>query len=115
MASVRITDKEVAALIRCANMGLTQAQAAELTLLSPTVVSRAATKYCIRFHTYRENEDGRNARTAKVSAKAKATSSLMIEDSRKRSRLNLKMQLEEILALATMIERKLEESGQSNK
>ena len=73
MASVRITDKEVAALIRCANMGLTQAQAAELTLLSPTVVSRAATKYCIRFHTYRENEDGRNARTAKVSAKAKAT------------------------------------------
>ena len=74
MASVRITDKEIAALIRCANMGLTQAQAAELTLLSPTVVSRAATKYCIRFHTHRAKEDGRNARTAKVSATAKAAS-----------------------------------------
>jgi len=73
MAGVKITDKEVAALIRCANMGLTQGQAAELTLLSPAVVSRAATKYCIRFHTYRENEDGRNARTAKVSATSKAT------------------------------------------
>ena len=45
----------------------------------------------------------------------KRLTSLMIEDSRKRSRLNLTMQLEEILALATMIERKLEESGQSNK
>ena len=73
MPGVKITDKEVAALIRCANMGLTQGQAAELTLLSPTAVSRAASKYCIRFHTYRENEDGRNARTAKVSATAKAT------------------------------------------
>ena len=61
---VRITDKEVAALIRCANMGLTQGQAAELTLLSPTTVTRAATQYGIRFHTYRENEDGRNARSA---------------------------------------------------
>jgi len=70
---VRITDKEIAALIRCANMGLTQGQAAEQTLLSPTTVSRAATQYNIRFHTYRENEDGRNARTAKVSAKAKET------------------------------------------
>lgn len=70
---VRITDKEVAALIRCANMGLTQGQAAEQTFLSPTTVTRAATQYGIRFHTYRENEDGRNARTAKVSAKAKAT------------------------------------------
>ena len=69
---VRITGKEVAALIRCANMGLTQGQAAELTLLSPATVTRAATQYGIRFHTYRENEDGRNARTAKVSAKAKA-------------------------------------------
>lgn len=73
---VRITGKEVAALIRCANMGLTQGQAAELTLLSPTTVTRAATQYGIRFHTYRENEDGRNARTAKVSAKAKAASDL---------------------------------------
>ena len=69
---VRITDKEVAALIQCANMGLTQGQAAEQTLLSPTTVTRAATQYGIRFHTYRENEDGRNARTAKVSATAKA-------------------------------------------
>lgn len=74
MAGVKVTDKEVAALIRCANMGLTQGQAAELTLLSPTAVSRAAAKYGIRFHTYRENEDGRNARASKVSAKAKATS-----------------------------------------
>jgi len=73
-AGVKITDKEVAALIRCANMGLTQGQAAELTLLSPTAVSRAASKYGIRFHTYRENEDGRNARTAKVYATAKAAS-----------------------------------------
>lgn len=73
---VRITDKEVAALIQCANMGLTQGQAAEQTLLSPTTVTRAATQYGIRFHTYRENEDGKNARTAKVSAKTKAASDL---------------------------------------
>ena len=73
MVFVKVSGKEIAAIIRCANMGLTQGQAAELTLLSPTTISRAATKYGIRFQTYRENEDGRNARGAKVSAKNKAT------------------------------------------
>ena len=74
MVHVKVSGKEVSALIRCANMGLTQGQAAELTLLSPTVVSRAATKYGIRFHTYRENEDGRNARSRAGAEKTKATS-----------------------------------------
>ena len=73
MVFVKVSGKEIAAIIRCANMGLTQGQAAELTLLSPTTISRAATKYGIRFQTYRENEDGRNARGTKVSAKNKAT------------------------------------------
>jgi hypothetical protein len=73
---VRISDKEVAALIQCANMGLTQGQAAEQTLLSPTTVTRAATQYGIRFHTYRENEDGRNARSAGRNRATKAASEI---------------------------------------
>ena len=68
---VRISDKEIAALIRCAEAGLNQGEAAEITLLSPTTVHRASVQFGIKFHTFRENDNARRKRDNKSSKATK--------------------------------------------
>ena len=67
---VRINDKEIAALIRCAEAGLSQGEAAQTTLLSPTTVHRASVQFGIRFHTFRETD---NVRRKRYNKSCKAT------------------------------------------
>ena len=57
--AVNINDKQIAALVRCAEAGLNQKQSAEAISLSQTMVHRASVEYGIRFHTYRLEDDGK--------------------------------------------------------
>tara|TARA_R110000764_G_scaffold7045_2_gene25699 strand:+ start:589 stop:1332 length:744 start_codon:yes stop_codon:yes gene_type:complete len=60
---VNINGKEIASLVRCAEAGLNQTEAAEATFLSKTTVHRASVQFGIKFHTYRDNENGRQRRS----------------------------------------------------
>jgi len=57
--AVNINDKQIAALVRCAEAGLNQKQTAEAISLSQTTVHRASVEYGIKFYTYRLERDGK--------------------------------------------------------
>ena len=67
---VRLSGKDIAGLVQCAEAGMNQRETAEMLEFAPSTVHRAAVQFGIKFDTYRDKSNGRRKQLAMDGSKS---------------------------------------------
>mgnify|MGYP003655082952 CR=1 FL=1 len=96
MRGCKLSDKEIAGIVKCSELGLNQYQTAKILDVSQATISRSASKYGIKFENWRDQTCDKCG----------------VNYCKQTNRPNLQQQLEEIHALGRMIQKGIEEMQQ---